>query len=52
VAIKNISIFRKISKIINEDIYIGGEHKHAMPIGDFITLIVTIQLKLFSPYRK
>lgn len=38
-AIKNISIFKKIDEIVNEDIYIGGEYVKAIPESDFIQLL-------------
>lgn len=38
-AIKNISIFKKIDKIVNEDIYIGGEYISAISESDFIQLL-------------
>ena len=39
VSIKNISIFRKIRKLISQDIYIGGENEYAIPFDDFIDLV-------------
>jgi len=32
IAVKNISIFKHLSNVINEDIYIGGEKPNALPI--------------------
>ncbi len=39
VAIKNISIFRKIGKLVKNDIYIGGKNDNAIPFNDFEILI-------------
>lgn len=35
VANRNISIFRKIDELIDEQIIIGGEHDSAIPLSDF-----------------
>jgi hypothetical protein len=39
IAHRNISIFRRIARVTAEDIYIGGEKPHAMPISDFEKLL-------------
>jgi len=39
VAIKNISIFKRIEKIINYDIYIGGNHDESISDSNFLELI-------------
>jgi len=38
-AVRNISIFKKINKIVHEDIYIGGERESNLPIEEFRKLI-------------
>jgi len=39
IAKKNISIFKKINNIVNEDIYIGGSHEGNIPIEDFYQMV-------------
>lgn len=39
VAIRNTSIFRLISKVVSEDIYIGGNNMNAISVEDFLNLI-------------
>lgn len=39
VAIENVSIFGKIEDLINEEIYIGGNHPDAIPLSAFMTLV-------------
>jgi hypothetical protein len=39
VAIKNISIFKKIDKLVKEDIYIGGNYPNAIPKNEFLNII-------------
>jgi len=38
-ATRNISIFQKISKLVPEDIYIGGNRANSIPYLDFMRLI-------------
>lgn len=39
IAKKGISVFQSIDRLSNEDIYIGGNHEHAIPITEFEKLI-------------
>ena len=41
VANKDISIFRKIDELIDEQIIVGGENENAIPLIDFKLLIHT-----------
>jgi hypothetical protein len=41
IATRNISIFRHIARVTDEDIYIGGDHANAMPASDFERLLDT-----------
>lgn len=55
VAYQNISIFKKIDSLTNEQIIIGGNHKNAITIEDFYTLLKTFpnstELKHYSNSR-
>jgi hypothetical protein len=42
VAEKNISIFKKIDKLVKEDIYIGGKNPNAIPKNEFLNIIHAI----------
>jgi Domain of unknown function (DUF4263) len=39
ISTRNISIFRHIARVTDEDIYIGGENSRAMPVPDFDKLL-------------
>lgn len=39
IASRNISIFRHIARVTDEDIYIGGDKPNAMPVDDFEKLL-------------
>jgi len=39
IAIKSISVFKKISEVVSEDIYIGGEDLKALPESEFRKLL-------------
>lgn len=39
IASRNISVFKHISNLLNEDIFLGGFQENSIPIGDFIKLL-------------
>lgn len=55
IAVKNISIFKHLSNVINEDIYIGGEKPNALPLDEFDKLLNnfpnTYELKKYANAR-
>ena len=55
VSYQNISIFRNISSLVQEDIIIGGERKNAIPFNEFQTLLSqfpnTYELKRYAQAR-